>query len=178
MVIRKHAIVYLSLLLSFLLVVILPVVIFTFFWSRSFPLSQGGFTAVIGYLFVVFYLLYGLLVLLVAWLNEEFDLFILTTHRLIDITQVNFLKRVVGATPLEQIQDTTGDIKGFFGTLLDYGSISVRTAASDSKDFSIDRVPEPTFLARKILNYADQSRETGGVVEAACELSDMDPSQA
>ena len=178
MVIRKHAIVYWSLLLSFLFVVIVPALIFAFFWARAFPVYQGNLMAVIGYLFCVFYLLYGFLILLIAWLNEEFDLFILTTHRLIDITQVNFFKRVVGATPLEQIQDTTGDVKGFFPTLLNYGSVSVRTAASDSKDFSIDRVSEPAFLARKILNYADESRQKGGPVDAACDISNMDPGRA
>ena len=158
----------------------MPSLVFLFFWSRSFPIALGGVVSVWGYLLVVFYLLAGLITLLVAWLNEEFDLFILTTHRLIDITQVSFFKRAVNATPLEQIQDTSGLIKGFFGTILNYGTIDVRTAASDTDSFNIDRVPDPAFFARKILNYADQSREHGGgSVEAYCELGQgMGPDQA
>ncbi len=165
MIIRKHPIVFISRVLVFLLISILPLAIFLYFWSRSYPIASGTLIGVTGYLIALMYFLGTLMALLISWLNEEFDLFILTDHRLIDITQINFLKREVAATPLSQIQDSTGDIQGFFGTLLNYGEIKIRTAAGRGSSFIIDRVPDPDILARKILNYAHESKEMHGVIE-------------
>ena len=158
MIIRKHPIVYIRNLLVFLVASILPLAIFLMIWSGSFPLSEGGTVSVIGYLGASLYFLYSLALLLISWLDDEFDLFLLTDHRLIDITQVSFLKRTVATTPLDQIQDTTSDIHGVLGTLLNYGNIDVQTAAGDASSFTIDHVPDPGMVARKILNYAEEKK--------------------
>lgn len=158
MVIRKHAIVFIRNLLVFLVASILPLLIFLMIWSGSFPLSEGGTVSAVGYLGASLYFLYSLALLLISWLDDEFDLFILTDHRLIDITQVSFLKRTVATTPLNQIQDTTSDIHGVLGTLLNYGSIDVQTAAGDASSFTIDHVPNPAMVARKILTYAEERK--------------------
>ncbi len=158
MVIRKHPIVYIRNLLIFLVAAILPLMIFLMIWSSNFPLSQGGTVSTIGYLGASLYFLYSLALLLISWLDDEFDLFILTDHRLIDITQVSFLKRTVATTPLDQIQDTTSDINGVLPTLLNYGSVDVQTAAGVASSFTIDHVPDPALIARKILNYAEEKK--------------------
>lgn len=159
MVIRKHVIVYVHNILIFLLACILPLTVFLLIWSSRFPLAQGGTVAVIGYLGASLYFLYGLALLVVAFLNDEFDLFILTDHRLIDVTQVSFLKRTVATTPLDQIQDTTSDIQGILGTLLNFGSVDVQTAAGLASNFTIDHVPDPAMIARTILNQAEEHKE-------------------
>lgn len=159
MVIRKHPVVYIRLVVVFIVINLVPVSIFMALWSNSFPLSSGGTLATIGYLGALFYVLYGLAILLIAWLNEEFDLFILTDHRLIDIEQVSFLKRNVATTPLIQIQDTTSEINGIVGTLLNYGTIDVKTAAGNASDFNIDYVHDPSLIAREILNYAHVGKQ-------------------
>ena len=158
MVIRKHPIVYIRNFLLFLVASVLPMTIFLMIWSNRFPLSQGGTTSVVGYLGASLYFLYSFALFLISWLNDEFDLFILTDHRLIDITQVSFLKRTVATTPLDQIQDTTSDIQGILGTLLNYGAIDVQTAAGAASSFTIDHVPDPAMVARKILTYAEERK--------------------
>ncbi len=158
MVIRKHPIVYIRITVVFLLTSLLPVAIFIFVWSAKFPLDSGGTTSIIGYLVASLFLLYSMAIVLIAWLDEEFDLFILTDNRLIDVTQVSFLKRTVATTPLSQIQDTTSNIQGVMGTLLNYGSIDIQTAAGDASSFNIDHVADPAMIARRILNYAQQSQ--------------------
>ncbi len=159
MVIRKHVIVYIRSLAIFLIAAVLPLTIFLIIWSSSFPLSQGGTVSVVGYLGASLYTLYSLALLVVSILNDEFDLFILTNHRLIDITQVSFLKRTVATTPLNQIQDTTSDIQGIVGTLLNFGSIDVQTAAGLASNFTIDHVSDPGMVARAILNEAEVRKE-------------------
>ena len=158
LVIRKHIIVYIRIVLIFFVTSVIPITIFISIWANSFPLSSGGTTSVIGYLGATIYLLFSLALVLIAWLNEEFDLFILTDHRLIDITQVSFLKRTVATTPLKQIQDTTSDINGILGTILNFGTIDVQTAAGDASNFTIDHVPDPAMVARRILNHVERSK--------------------
>lgn len=159
MVIRKHPIVYIRTGLVFLVAAILPLAVFLILWSSNFPLSQGGTVNVLGYLGASLYFLYSLALLVVSFINDEFDLFILTDHRLIDITQVSFLKRTVATTPLNQIQDTSSDIHGILGTVLNFGSVEVQTAAGLASSFTIDNVPDPALVARTILNEVEVRKE-------------------
>ena len=159
MVIQKHPIVYIRSFLIFLVAAMLPLTIFLMIWSNRFPLSEGGTAGIIGYLGSSLYFLYSLALLLISWLDDEFDLFILTNHRLIDITQVSFLKRTVATTPLDQIQDASSDIHGVLATLLNFGSIDVQTAAGLASNFSIANVPDPAMVARTILNHVEQIKE-------------------
>ena len=110
-------------------------------------------------IFASLYFLYTLLLACIKWINEEFDVFIITTDRLVDVTQISFLRRSVTTTPLEQIQDTTGHVHGFLPTILHYGDLKVQTAAGDASDFFIDRIPDPEGAARKILDWAQKKRE-------------------
>jgi len=158
MVIRKHPVVYVRSILVFLVAVILPLTVFLILWSVSFSLAQGGTVAMLGYLGASLYFLYGLALLVISFLNDQFDLFILTDHRLLDITQVSLLKRTVATTPLNQIQDTTSDIHGVLGTLFNYGTVDVQTAAGLASNFTIDNIPDPAIIARTILNKAEERK--------------------
>ncbi|MBN2087914.1 PH domain-containing protein [Candidatus Peregrinibacteria bacterium] len=158
MVIRKHPIVYIRIVMAFIVTAVIPLMIFLILWFRYYSFSGHLTVSISISLMACAFLLIGLLITAIAWLNEEFDLFILTDERLIDITQVSFLKRTVASTPLKQIQDTTSNVDGVLATLLNYGNIEVQTAAGDASKFEIDRVPDPAFIARKILNYARESR--------------------
>lgn len=158
-VIHKHVIVYIKLTIAFVAIVIVPIILFLFFWFRAYPLQEFYQRGVIAGIFLSLYFLYGLLFLTIAWINEQFDVFIVTNHRLVDVTQITFLKRSVTSTPLEQIQDTTGAVHGLIPTILRYGDLTVQTAAGDASDFFIDRIPDPNGVAQRILDWAHKTRE-------------------
>ncbi len=161
MVIRKHLIVHTRILFFFILSIIFPLLVFLLLWNNHYPIlsQQNNSIGLFGYLLAIFYFLYGSALFIVLTINEEFDLFILTNHRLIDITQVSFLNRNVATTPLNQIQDTTSDIKGILGTLLNYGTVDVQTAAGLASSFKIDTIPNPALVARIILNKAEENKK-------------------
>lgn len=156
--IHKHAVVYVKIVLAFILVVILPATFFSLFWFKVYPVEQYFESSLVVGIFMSLYILYGLLFTCIRWINEEFDVFIITTDRLIDVTQISFLKRSVTSTPLEQIQDTTGMVNGFLPTILHYGDLSVQTAAGAASDFHIDRIADPEGVARKILDWAHKKK--------------------
>jgi len=158
MVIHKHPVVYIKIILAFVLIIILPIILFLYFWFAAYSLQEFYQRGRIAEIFAILYFLYGLLFVCISWINEQFDVFIITTDRLIDVTQVTFFRRSVTSTPLEQIQDTTGLISGFMATILHYGDLTVQTAAGEASDFFIDRISEPENVARKILDWAHRKR--------------------
>jgi hypothetical protein len=158
--ISKHPVVYVKIVISFLIVIVLPIVIFLAIWLNAFPLDQYYARGLIVGIFASLVFLFGLLFTCLRWIDEEFDVFILTTDRLIDVTQISFFQRTVTSTPLEQIQDTTGIINGFFPSMFHYGNLLVQTAGSKDKDTNIfiDYISNPEAVARMILDASNQKR--------------------
>lgn len=156
--VHKHNIVYVKIVLAFVLILLLPLILFLVFWFAAYPLNSFYNGGVIVGIFASLFVMYALLITLLRWINEEFDVFIITTDRLIDVTQITFLKRSVTSTPLEQIQDVTGSVSGFLPTLLHFGDLTVQTASGDASNFFIDRIPDPEEVARKILDWAHKKR--------------------
>lgn len=94
----------------------------------------------------------------VKWLNDTFDVIFLTDDRVLDITQVGFWHRNIIETRLDHVQDATGDIKGFFNTLFNWGEIKIRTA-NDKADFSINMIDNAHQKAREIFRLANIARK-------------------
>lgn len=158
MVVHKHPIVYVKLMVAFAVVVVLPIILFSLFFFSAYPATEYYDASLIVGISISLYFLYGLLLACIKWIDEEFDVFIITSDRLIDVTQLSFLRRTVTSTPLEQIQDTTGEIHGFLPTILQYGNITVQTAAGDASNINIDRISDPEGVARKILDWTHRKK--------------------
>lgn len=150
LVVRKHPIVYIRLIFIYTVMLILPVLLFLWGLFTVYQFSEFGKTVTM--IFASEYFLMVLALTLITWLNEEFDLFIITNERLIDVTQISFMQRTVASTPLSMIQDCTSDVHGFLATILNYGTVDVQTAAGEASQFNIERVPQPATLSRRILD--------------------------
>ncbi|MFH0820592.1 MAG: hypothetical protein V1908_02350 [Candidatus Peregrinibacteria bacterium] len=169
MVIRKFIMVYVRILLVFILTIGLPMGLFLWFWVHQYPLAEFPHAGMIVGIFASWYLIFGLLFTCVGWVNEAFDLFILTDQSLIDITQVTLFRRSVTSTPLGRIQDATSDVNGLLQTLFNYGNIDIQTASGDNRIF-IDRIHNPGDVARRIMDAVQTVRSTG--VKQPQELQD------
>jgi hypothetical protein len=161
-VIRKHPIVYMRIIFMFIAVVAIPLALLYSFWTDYYPSTQYPDLNIFVTIFALLYFLYGFLLLCIAWIDEAFDLFILTDERLMDFTQISLLKSTVSSTPLEHIQDTTSIISGMIPTLLNYGDVEVQTASAQSTTFHLDKTPDPSMVARIILNAAKETRSRLG----------------
>lgn len=158
LVIRKHPIVHFKIVLVFFLTILLPLGLFLWFWFRQYPFQEFQSRGLVMGVFVSLYLLFGLLFSCLSWIDEEFDIFILTNERLIDITQVALFQRSETSTPLEKIQDATSRVNGFLRTLLDYGDIEIQTASGNAIRIFIDQVFRPAEIARKIMEAAHDAQ--------------------
>lgn len=106
---------------------------------------------------VILYLLGVSFYFFLKWLDDIFDILVLTNDRVIDVTQVDFWHRNIIETRLDYVQDATGDVKGVFQTLFDWGSIKIRTA-NDVADFSIDFILHPHQKAQEIFRLVNISK--------------------
>lgn len=86
------------------------------------------------------------------------DMWIITNDRLVDIEQTGLFARTVAEVDLYQIQDVSSDIRGFFPTLFNYGTLSLQTAGSIPK-FIFYNIPRPHKLREEILALASEDKK-------------------
>ena len=120
---------------------------------------HGSITAVIpGPLFTLLMVAFAMvftLFIYVYWVDNELDFYIVTNERIIAIEQLSFLNRTVRECSLDQVQEVNGFAKGLLENLLNFGSVTIRTA-SDTSEFKMDIAPQPLEHARIILNLIQE----------------------
>lgn len=166
---RKHGIVYLWWwILSFLFIV---VPFFFMFW-----LFQHG----IWWQLVFFASLTGGLFILIRtiflWKKNSA---IITTHRIADIDQRGFFDQFVTEIFYDQLDNVSGHIKGFWGTLWRYGVVSIQNA-NGKMEIILDKVKQPVYVQQKInemrknfkMRYSDEA------ICFSCKTKKTEPLQA
>ncbi len=92
-----------------------------------FPLFRLGLLGII--IFVLLFLS-GIIVAARSWVLYQHNALVVTSQRLIDIDQLGFFERVISEAGWDKIQDLTYSVKGFFPTMLGYGTVTVQTAGT------------------------------------------------
>ncbi|MES2668118.1 MAG: PH domain-containing protein [Patescibacteria group bacterium] len=77
---------------------------------------------------------------------------VITTARIVRVRQHHFFDREVSSFILIRVQDVTTDVHGIFADLLGYGSVRVQTAGTDSKEFVMDGIDNPTGMRDLIMS--------------------------
>ena len=91
----------------------------------------------------------------VAWTHYFLDVWIVTDRRIIDIDQKSLFVREVSTLRIEKIQDVTMEIKGIVATVLDFGDITVQTAA-EKREFLMKDIARPGHVKSRILAHLDK----------------------
>jgi uncharacterized membrane protein YdbT with pleckstrin-like domain len=157
MVIRKHWAVGLMIIIELcILVLFLPIILYSlFFYFYGFQITDVLLLSII---FTLVYILTIFLLKVIKWSNVMYDMIFITNVRIVDITQVDFFHRNIIETKLENVQDSSGEVKGFFNTLFDLGDLRIRTA-NDSSNFFINAVQSPNVCSREIFRLADLAKK-------------------
>lgn len=104
------------------------------------------------YLFVLGFAFYKFIV----W---YFNVYLLTSERIIDIEFKGILSTETAYANLNKIQDVTPRIIGFGGTFFHYGSVLIQTAG-EKNEFEFEKVERPDDVADAILDEV-RSLEAG-----------------
>ena len=103
------------------------------------------------YLFVILYTFSN-------FVDYYLDVWIVTNQRIINIEQHGLFARVVSEKDLGRMQDITSDVRGFLGTLLNYGNVHIQTAG-ETERFVFKQVPFADEAARRISNLVSEYRK-------------------
>lgn len=80
-----------------------------------------------------------------------FNVYLLTNERIVDFDFKGILHKETSYAKLNQIQDVSPKIIGFFGTFFHYGNVFIQTAA-ERPEFEFHKVARPDEVAKAILN--------------------------
>lgn len=109
------------------------------------------------YLFVILYAFSN-------FIDYYLDIWIVTNQRIINIEQHGLFSRIVSEKDLGRMQDITSEVRGFLGTLLNYGNVHIQTAG-ETERFIFRQIPFADEAARRISNLASEYRKMNGLVE-------------
>lgn len=89
-------------------------------------------------------------ILFVRWTDFYFDVWIITTWRIVDIDQIGLFRRnTASILDLGHIQDIDIELTGILGNLLNYGMIQVQTAGT-KQEFYFEDVANPSKVEKII----------------------------
>lgn len=133
-------------------------VLLNFVDPRGEFLSSLGINSFHLVLFGGLYLIFTMEFFFYQWIIWYMDIWIITPDRIFD-TQLRHLFRLdVGHVPLEQVQDTKTEQRGFLANQLSFGDVFVQTAGKAS-NFWLASVPFPRIISRVILRLRDALME-------------------
>lgn len=144
----KHPITDLPEWFLFVLLYLFPLMILL-----EYTLSVGGTAKALIWMFAPFYFVYFALFVYITWVNDLFDLFILTDKRLIDITQQGFLTRKTSIAELNQIQNASFAQSGPIDSIFGIGKVDVQTAGANP-DIAMEWIKNPSKVTDTILTFS------------------------
>lgn len=114
--------------------------------------SEGLYWTLLSIYWIVF-----LTFILLDWINDELDLFIITESRVIGIEQLSALSRSVSECSLDRVQEVNAHTTGILQTIFGYGDVHIHTA-SETSNMIVKYAPYPIENARRINNIIQEYR--------------------
>lgn len=116
------------------------------------------------FLIIIFWYLFVFGNSFFGFIKWYFNVYILTNERIVDIDFKGILHKETAYAKLNQIQDVSPKVLGFFGTFFHYGNIYIQTAAAKA-EFEFQNVERPDTVAQEILEQVRKEEgEPPGVI--------------
>lgn len=96
--------------------------------------------------------MYGFLI----WIDYYYDIWIITTERIINIEQKGMFTRKASELRFKKIQDVTTEVIGFLPTIFNYGDVKVQTAGEET-EFIFRTVSNPYEVKNIIMDLQKQN---------------------
>jgi uncharacterized membrane protein YdbT with pleckstrin-like domain len=90
------------------------------------------------------------------WIDYYFDIWIITSQRIVNIEQKGMFMRKVSEIDFSKIQDITTEVAGFIPTILNYGDVKVQTAG-ELEDINFRTVSDPYEIKNIIIGMQKKS---------------------
>ncbi len=155
---RRHWLILLRIFVVYGFLAALPIVFYWLLNQQPVNWLENDELRVFLNLLVFGYYLFWWMLLYRAWLDYFLDIWIVTTHRVINIEQRGLFNRFIAEHKLFKIQDVVSKQKGIVPTLFNYGEIHIQTAGTE-KTVVFEQVPQPHKFARQIIRLIEWRRK-------------------
>ncbi len=156
--IRKHWLVFVGMLFPYLFLALIPLLLpglFGFIAGyypvfnalfEKYPFGADTLRVVLGiWWFILWVGAFN------AFTSYFLNVWIITSHRIVEIRQARFFDRKVSSFLLVRVQDVTTKIDGILSDLFGYGCVQVETAGTASNQFIMDGVADPVGMRDLIM---------------------------
>jgi len=115
-----------------------------------------------------------LLVIGLFWLGRTYRLwygsqFIITTEKIMNISQLGFFDRTVSQILLDKINDVSYRKRGFWQTMFNYGALAIQVSASPEK-LQIKNLRHPAAVQQALYDAQEESATKGIQEYSSAEL--------
>jgi len=152
---RQHFIVNVPWVAATILLILAPFGILPFL----FRIIPGGITLPPSYYIVgsLFWYLVVFGYFLVNFIRWYYNIYIVTTERVIDIDFIQLLYKKFSEARLNRIEDVSYVASGFTATIFNFGTISIQTAGENT-NFEFDAIPNPAAVVKRIGEMIKQNQ--------------------
>jgi hypothetical protein len=156
---RQHFVLNLPWIGATILLLAAPFVIIPFLWT----FVQVPFVIPPNYSFIalLFWYLVTFGYALMNFIRWYYNIYIVTTERIIDIDFIQLLYKKFSEARLENIEDVTYVMVGFFATTFNYGNVSIQTAA-ETTQFEFTDIPRPAHVVEVISRLVGKESKKHG----------------
>ena len=154
---RKHPITLSSVGFGYLFLILLPFIGFGLLQMNAPSVLHDPILFPLILLGASFFWLYCWLFLFQAFLDYYLDIWVVTNHRIVNITQTGLFHRETSELRLYRVQDASASVGGFLHTMLNFGKIEIQTAG-EKEHFVFEDIPHPQDVAKNVMQLAEKDR--------------------
>lgn len=157
---RQHIIVNFFWMIIAVLLLLAPMILFPMVLANlKLPFLIPG-----GYILVgtLFWYLATLGFILTSFLRWFFNIYIVTSERIVDIDFIHILFKEFSEARLVNIQDITYNTGGIFESFFNFGNVLIQTAGTQP-NFDFLSVPRPDNVVQTISELVEKVKKEGGV---------------
>ncbi len=136
--------------LKFLLFLVVSIFFMTYISQLEFLSVVSNYINIAALLGIIFSLSYGFY----TWMTWYYDVYILTSERIIEAKQKGLFNREVKEIDLEKVQDITYSVSGFLSTVMELGNVKIKSVSG--MEIEIESVSKPSVVREVIMKLIEK----------------------
>lgn len=164
LLLRAHLVTLVPTVFIIILLLLVPLLVPSFLALLGVDF-EGTLSAPQTFLLIFFWYLFVFGFTFYKFIFWYFNVYLLTNERIVDFDFKGLLHKETSYAKLNQIQDVSPKMIGFFPTFFHFGNIFIQTAAA-RPEFEFHHVPRPNEVAQEILEQVRiEEGEPPGVIK-------------
>lgn len=164
LLLRRHPIIIFFKILLWATAAILPLIFYYLLGEILAKMFSPELFTPLLVLFAGIFYLYIWLFMFFSFVDYYLDVWIVTNERIINIEMKGLFSRTASEQKLYRVQDVTSEIKGFFATVFNFGTVYIQTAGEQQR-FIFKQIPQPDLVTRKINALVEENKKFHRILE-------------